>query len=283
MEAKTKPPEQGRYDLVLADYPPWQGLPKRSLVICTQQRCGSTLLGEAIYFAGGLGCPLEYFHVGFRPGFEARWKPADFRDYVATLHRLRTDPSGTFAIKLFWRDLLRVAREINPAEFGAPFTSSDMLAELHDVSAEAHRRMFATMFEFLPLPVFVLLTRRDQIRQAVSLAIAAQTRRWRKFNSSRTGGPQAQYRFYHIVRLLAAIQKSNADWMDFLRANHVQYYEIVYEDLLHDYEATLRKFFTAIGRPDAPIVAPRLVKQADALSEEYVQRFLEDFRRRTDS
>ncbi len=52
----------GQYDLVRAeaDYPEWQGPPRRTLLICTQPRSGSTLLGEALWFAGGLGCPLEY-------------------------------------------------------------------------------------------------------------------------------------------------------------------------------------------------------------------------------
>ena len=50
------------YDLASAahDYPIWEGLPRRTVLLCTHPRSGSTLLGEALYFAGGLGCPLEY-------------------------------------------------------------------------------------------------------------------------------------------------------------------------------------------------------------------------------
>ena len=84
-------PKQPRvYDLVtaVANYQEWQGRPSRSVLICTQQRSGSTLLGEAIYFGGGLGCPLEYFHVGFRPGFEARWASKTFRDYTNLAERI---------------------------------------------------------------------------------------------------------------------------------------------------------------------------------------------------
>lgn len=282
MAAGAAPAESRSYDLVLANYPEWQGEPARSLVICTQQRAGSTLLGEAIYFAGGLGCPVEYFHIGFRPGFERRWKLTGLRDYVATLHRLRTDPSGTFAVKLFWRDLLSVAREMELEGFG-PVCELGSLQEVQRLSPEMHRQMFEAVFSsFIPRPVFVLLTRRDTVRQAVSLTIASQTRAWRKFgHDDGRGELRAEYSFDQIVRNLAGIQRWNADWVEFFRLNGLQYYEIVYEDLWQDYEATLRTFFAAVGRPDAPVVPPRLHKQADAQSEDFVRRFLADFRHRT--
>ena len=52
------------YDLAgpEGDYPEWDGPPRRSIVLCTHPRSGSSLLGEALTFAGGFGCPLEYFH-----------------------------------------------------------------------------------------------------------------------------------------------------------------------------------------------------------------------------
>ena len=58
------PPSASPYDLTLAgaDCPRWDGPPRRSILICSHPRSGSTLLGEAIRFAGGLGCPLEYLH-----------------------------------------------------------------------------------------------------------------------------------------------------------------------------------------------------------------------------
>ena len=60
-------------------------------------------------FAGGLGCPLEYFHPGFRPALQARWQANYLASYVGQLHRFRTDPSGVFSLKLFWRGLMSAA------------------------------------------------------------------------------------------------------------------------------------------------------------------------------
>ena len=102
MEAPDNPTRRV-YDLCtdVADYPVRTAPPRRSILVCTSMRSGSTLLGEAMYFAGGLGCPLEYYHAGFRPSFEERWDVHEIGAYTAALHRWRTDESGTFAIKLF--------------------------------------------------------------------------------------------------------------------------------------------------------------------------------------
>lgn len=270
------------YDQLLAaaDYPPWHGPPKQSLIIGTFQRSGSTLLAEAIYFAGGMGCPHEYFSSGFRPVMERRWHPPDLRSYVADLHRFRTDPSGVFAIKLFWSDIFEFVREWQRGEFeglaGAPAWS---------IGAETYRKILTTLSEALPNPTFVHLTRRDKIRQAISLAIAGQTDVWRQYSSIdiKAAGFQPVYRFDEIVQFLAAIQNSDALWLNFFRANGLPYHEIAYEDLAEDYAGTLRRLFDMLGRGDAAIPAPRLRKHTDVYARQWLGRFTEEFHARTRS
>lgn len=260
-----------------ADYPAWRGPPHRTIAICTQQRCGSTLLGEAIYFARGLGCPLEYLHGAFKADFQARWNSADFSAYAADLHRHRTDTTGVFSIKLFWPDLIEVLGDRAVPEFKS----------LHEASAartppEVYRRLFAVLSPVFPNVVPVLLTRRDTIRQAVSLSIAMRTREWRRL-SRRPAGDRTRevaYSFDEIFRLVTRIRENNAHWLNFFAANGLSCHPIFYEDLAQDYERTVRDLFVTLGRPDAPVKAPRLRKQADARSEEFVQRFLADFHRR---
>jgi LPS sulfotransferase NodH len=264
------------YDLVLssADYREWAGPPRQTLLICTQQRAGSTLLGEAIYFAGGLGCPLEYYHRGFRPAFK-RWGVRDPSAYTAALHRFRTDPSGVFSVKLFWWDLATIAGELAPEAFASFYRMS-----ASQTDENIYRRLFALISEYFPAPTFVFLIRRDDLRQAVSHFVAGETRYWRRFDNDRYRASSVAYDFDRIVQRLAEIQNDNAHWIRFFQANGLRYYKIVYEDLAQDYERTLRAFFDAVGRPDAAIHPPRLRKQADDLSEELFQRFLQEFRRR---
>lgn len=268
------------YDLTsaAADYSAWQGAPLRTLIICTQQRSGSTLLGEAMYFAGGMGCPLEYFHSGFRPDFEARFQPADIHSYTAKLHEFRTDKSGVFSVKLFWQDITDLVREIAPAEFHWRRDGHSL-----QLDPDVHCRIFETLANLVPNPTFVFLRRRDTIRQAVSLFIAGRTRQWRQLSPSKGSGVRAtvSYDFGKIFRILSTIQRTNTHWTNFFRANGLVHYEMVYEDLESDYQGTLRRFFDAIGWQNVSIAAPRLRKQSDIHSEELLQRFLTEFRQRS--
>jgi len=279
-DAATAESPRRRYDLTsaAADYAPWQGAPLRTLVICTQQRSGSTLLGEAMYFAGGMGCPLEYFHSGFRPDFEARFQPADIHAYAATLHELRTDTSGVFSVKLFWQDAIDLVREIAPSEFHWRRNGHAM-----QLDPDAHRRIFAILANLVPNPTLVFLRRRDTIRQAVSLFMAGRSRQWRQLSPGKGSGARATvaYDFHRIFRFLSTIQRTNTHWTNFFGANGLAHYEMVYEDLESDYQGTLRRFFDALGRQDAAIAAPRLHKQSDIHSEEQLQRFLSEFRHRS--
>lgn len=264
------------YDLVLepADYARRCGPPERTIVICSQQRSGSTLLSEAMYFAGAFGCPLEYFHPTFRQSFERRFRSADFLSYLSALHAHRTGGNGVFSTKLFWIDVLDLAHELAPKEFGKLGWSAT------HISTADHRRILSLIVEAIPNPEFVFLTRRDEVRQAISLFVASGTGSWRKFTNGVAGGASPEYSFDQIVATLAFVQNCNRQWLNFFRANNLRYQQLVYEDLAQDYERTLRKLFIALGRPDAPIVPPRLRRQADATSDEFRERFMSDFARR---
>lgn len=254
-----------------ADYPPWSGPPARTLVICTQQRSGSTLLGEAIYFAGGLGCPLEYLHPGFRPALEDRWRVQGLKAYIDQLHRLRTDRTGTFSIKLFWRDLQDLADEVAPGEF------PDLRGSPSATSAASYRRLFDLLADILPDPSWVLLLRHDGLRQAVSNFVAWRTASWRKTSGeTEPRRREVDYDPVLIRRFLTRVLRHNAHWRNFFQENGLPFEQIAYEDLERDYFETLRAFFVAIGSPDAALRPPRLYKQADDASETLVGRFRQD-------
>jgi LPS sulfotransferase NodH len=279
-ETPTRKKRQS-YDLVTADadYPVWPGSPKRTVIVCTQQRSGSTLLGEAIYFARAFGCPLEYFHSGFRPGFAARWGTTTFRSYLEALYRFRTDPSGTLSIKLFWIDVMRLVQELD-----APLFDRIGHVDAPAIHDDAYRDIFRLLSELLPNPVFIFLTRRDCLRQAVSLSIAAQSRTWRWIPGKQSRNPswKPEYDFSHLIWCVAAIQNNNRHWNNFFHANHIAALTVTYEDLAAGYGEQLRAVLAYLGRRSAPEVAPpRMRKQADFHSERFVERFRQEFFRRT--
>lgn len=274
-ENKPKP----TYDLSLSanDFAAWHGPPRRSLLICSHPRSGSTLLGEAIHFAGDLGCPLEYLHRGFRPALADRWSAPDLDSYVAAMHRRRTDPSGVLSIKLFWQDVEEIAHERAPNRFPPPRSVSP-----DDAGDALYRDYHAMLAEILPVPTFVLLERRDVVRQAVSALIASQTGLWRSIPGvgPREARAPAEYDYDRILGLISFGQSSADHWARYFRAIGAEPYRIAYEDLARDYAGTVGELLAALGRPNfAP--PQRMKRQSDQVGEAMVLRFLRDHAART--
>jgi LPS sulfotransferase NodH len=263
------------YDLSLSssDYAAWTGLPRRSLLICSHPRSGSTMLGEAIHFSGGLGCPLEYLHRGFRPYFAARWNASDLDSYIAAMHRWRTDPSGVFSIKLFWQDVEEMAHERAPDLFPAPNTLSP-----DDSNDALYRSYRALLADILPAQTLVSLERRDIVRQAVSGAIATQTGRWRSIPDTgrREAETVAEYDYDLILRLVSLGRDSTDHWRRYFQVTGAEPHHLVYEDMVQDYAGTIAPLLAALGRPGDDVPPQRTTKQSDRIAEAMVLRFLRD-------
>ena len=237
-------------------------------------RSGSTLLGEAMYFAGGLGCPLEYYHSGFRPGFEQRWNAHDIGAYTAALHRWRTDASGTFSIKLFWQDMLPLVERIDSrVSSGLPGPDVSQWQDEH------YRQVWSAIAPLFPNPVFVRLLREDELAQSISNFVAGATRRFRYFG--RQPAPATpDYDFDAIVQALAAVQNDNHHWRRFLAANALAHRTILYEDLSENYDAAVCALLKDLGAETHTAPKPRLNRQRGGHSEAFRARFLEEFRLR---
>jgi LPS sulfotransferase NodH len=272
-------PSPSPYDLTLAgaDFAPWDGPPRRSILICSHPRSGSTLLGEAIRFAGGLGCPLEYLHRGFRPAMAARWQAADLEAYAAALHRHRTEPDGVCSIKLFWQDVEDVAHERAPDRFPPAGTRPAAMMQ-----AREYRDLRALVAELLPNPELVYLERRDRVRQAVSAMVAIQTGLWRSIPG--VGRQQAvgvaEYDYDQILRQIALADYSTEHWRAFFAANGVEPYCVTYEELVDAFERTVSGLFARLGSASVP-PPRRMRQQANQATEAMVRRFLRDHAART--
>jgi LPS sulfotransferase NodH len=264
-------PGRKPYDLSTTryDYPEWEGPPRRTVLVITYPRSGSTLLGEALYFAGGLGCPLEYFHDGFRPFMSKAWGAPEIGDYIAAAHRHRTDPGGTFAVKLFWRDLAEMIEELAPGRFPSLL---DPAAE--PLTAETYREIMALLAPAFPNPTFLHLWRRDRVRRAVSSHTAVQTGRWREIDGH---GPdvkgEAHYNFNSIDNLIAWSDFTRGHWTNMFAALAIDPFTLTYEELYQDYEGTVRRLLHHLGS-DAEPPAIRMQRQSTANNEQWVLRYL---------
>ena len=269
------------YDLTSADhdYPPHEGPPARTVLIATHPRSGSTLLGEALYFAGRLGCPIEYFHRGFRPGLAQRWGTATLAEHVAAVHRHRTDPAGTLGVKIFWRDVEDMAAELDPARFG------DLAGKLPAaLTADNYRAIAAALAAIFPQSCFVHLERTDKVRAAVSGLTATQTGLFRVIPEAGVQPAKgvAEYDFDRIDGLIAQSEQSHQHWRNFFEATGAAPVTITYEQLAGDYDASTRRVLDALGS-DAPVPPVRMRRQSDAGNEAFVLRYLREHRSRTAS
>ena len=261
------------YDLASAahDYPEWDGPPRRTVLLCTHPRSGSTLLGEAMYFAGGLGCPLEYFHAGFRPSFARRWDAPDYARLSAAVNRHRTTPDGTLGVKLFWRDIEEVARDADPElERFANVPPSDVPADYYAALADHVARLF-------PNPQFVHLWREDRLRQAISAVRAVETGRWRSIPGAAQDDPPAAAPFdaERIERIMGYSDYCHGHFRNLFAAMGATPHSLSYEALTGDYVTSVRAVLRHLGS-DAEPRAPRMRRQADSASEAMVLRYLRE-------
>lgn len=265
--------EHPAYDLTLAcnDYPLRETAPVRTILLCTHQRSGSTLLGESIYFAGGLGCPLEYFHPGFRPALQARWKADDLPSYARCVQRYRTSEPGVLAVKLFWRDVEQLVFELDPRGFAR------LQQGAADLTVDTYREIGAALSFFFPNPTVIHLVRQDRVRQAVSHLVAAQTQVWRSIPciATRAPGQRPSYDYRRIADFINYADYCHAHWDNFFAALDIVPLRLTYEDLLQDHPGTVARVLRSLGR-DVPVSPRRMLRQASGDNEKFALQFLRD-------
>jgi LPS sulfotransferase NodH len=77
----------------------------------------------------------------------------------------------------------------------------------------------------------------------------------------------------HIIRTLREVEL----WERFYAAQGIKPLRVLYEDLDEDYPGTMRRVVDFLG-VSGSIPPPPLRKQADATTEEWVERFLQAFK-----
>jgi trehalose 2-sulfotransferase len=284
--------------------------PKASYLICATPRSGSTLLCDALEGTGIAGRPAEHFEVLLETGqprqprdyfqrsndpevwallddpefrevlgeyggryseHPARrdplWRPPNFEALVEDALREGTTENGVLGTKIMWayfRDFVRLARRTRG---------------LHDLCP------CQVPGAVLPnLRRFVWIYRRDTTRQAVSLWKALQTQQWRRDSDEDVAGQGLRFSFAAVNHLKLRVDEHNAAWQGFFDGCGVEPLEVVYEDLVEDYEGTVLRLLDGIGISvphNFTVKKPRTKRQADELSEEWVRLYDERAAART--
>jgi LPS sulfotransferase NodH len=183
----------------------------------------------------------------------------DYRDHLKRTFQWGTTDNGVFGSKLMWNQI----RELQLLMGGMP--------EYRGLEPiELLTRLFGD-------PAYVWVTRRDKVRQAVSLWKALQTRSWR------AGGgrdpAELHYRYEGINHLVELFESDDHAWGVFFAEHGIEPLVISYEDHLErDQDAAVRSVLALLGvAPPAGWEAVQPMKrQADSMSEEWVAAYHRD-------
>jgi LPS sulfotransferase NodH len=235
--------------------------PTQCYALCAVARSGAHLLSGALQATHLAGRPLQYFHDRLAHKYAARYGLDATRNLAAYLRGLMTSAStanGVFGFRIESSDVERlVSRLRESGEFESDLTE---------------RKLLHTAFPGLRC---IQLTREDKLRQAISRARAMQTNLWvpgKEHNviAEATFDPEL------IEQCLASAARAEELWADFFQRNDLDPLAITYEQLCADYPGTVNRVFGFLHiRPPRrfDLGSPRTVRQADALTEEWVERY----------
>jgi LPS sulfotransferase NodH len=220
--------------------------PAISYMICSLPRTGSSLLCEALANTLHAGMPAEYFKPGMITILMRRWRVESFDDYLRELLARKTSPNGVFGLKVHWGQYVRVVENRDPA----------------------------TLFPNLRV---ILIRRDDRVRQAVSWVRARQTGDWSAVWKDPNAAGRAVFDRDEIEKRLNRLARDERSWEDFFERHAIEPHRLTYEELAGAREQTLRAIFDFLG-VSLPVgfrfEQPALEKQTDAVSDEWVARYL---------
>jgi LPS sulfotransferase NodH len=237
-------------------------------LVCATERSGSTLLCELLAGTGVAGRPEEYFECLSATG-RAR-QPREYFPEDADPDILDLLPPLLAPLPaVVWEERLAGAREHGTTPNGV-FGAKMMWAYLPDFLEHGEPEA-----QLGPLR-WVHVERRDTVAQAISLWRAVQTAQWRAEN--RDAEVEPVFHAGAIAHLKRRQEEHAAAWRAWFAERGIEPLEIVYEDFAEEPRATICSVLDHIGVPSegVHVPAPPMRRQADARSQEWVDRFREE-------
>lgn len=270
--------------------------PQSSYLICATPRSGSTLLCEALANTGIAGNPKEYFEALVSTGLPRRPREyfedvenTEIEDVLGTYSRLDNEPSlSTDQNGHSYTEYLHKVIEQGTTPngvFGAKVMwgyFDDFICNLRQIPRFRDLPISDLLSTAFPNLHYIKVLRRNKVRQAISLWKAIQTWSWKAEETvpSPHGSTYSQrklaFHFEAVDHLVRQIEAHDAAWQQYFDVIGVQPLTIVYEELATAYEATSFKILAHLDIPipeGLEVQERRMKKQADSLSEEWVQQY----------
>jgi trehalose 2-sulfotransferase len=228
--------------------------------IAATARTGSFLLCDLIAQSNVAGYPQEYALAEDVSTWRDFHRYLTHAEYFFRLREECTTPNGVFGLKLMWPQMQGLL--------------DDLRRYLRVSGGPARERLGAWFGGDMRV---LRIARRSRLRQALSLVRAMQTGRW---STSATAGLPASghYDPDAIEAALGLLRKQESAWSDFLSEWSSVTHWIWYEDLVADPRGTLAGALGWLGQGlhEGFKPEPRLRRQADHLTEEWLMRYLNE-------
>ena len=238
--------------------------PSVTYMICATQRSGSTFLGEALIRTAIAGRPNEFFWTGHEEALSERWGTSNYREFVSAAIRTGSTENGVFGFKIMGSHISGFASRLASI-------SESGISEPHGLITERFGNVH-----------HIWITRRDKVRQAVSLERASQSGDWAAKEDRIPLNRPVEYKGDGIDWCLGSIVQQEAIWSDYFQVADVTPYCVVYEDFVRDIEGTTRSLLEYLGLvPNNPLFESpaEMQRQSDSKSEDWARRYLTDYRR----
>jgi trehalose 2-sulfotransferase len=238
----------------------------RHLLLCATHRTGSNLLEQYLKASKVAGRPREYYSPSLTAKFaESMNLPRpdeDFAAYQQAIQRTWTTPNGVFGAKIMWRHLQHVQNKLGHQ------------GHVWDALTIAH-----------PNPSVVHVTRKDKVRQAISMVRAKQSGLYSTVHLDY--GRQAEvapgnYDFHAIHFHVEKFTQEDELWVKLFQEKGITPHTIVFEEFIKAPKEQTEGLLSAFGLPiptewELPRVQNR--KQSDELSKQWQERYLQDLPR----
>jgi LPS sulfotransferase NodH len=266
-------------------------------LLCSIERTGSNLVTDALKTTGMAGHPAEYFNPSeqTKPWIRDILGGDSIDRGMPKILKAGTSDNGVFGAKLHWNHMnflgMSVTNEWDWARQAAAYQF--LKSRVPDVTfaeaAELLRFRFgslgpassacALLQSFLPDLQWVWLTRRNMVARAISHFRARQTGRWYQPMSDNRPPmePPPEFDFSEIHALHCLGHFHHELWDRFFQQRNISPHCVVYEDLIADYEPTIRGILQFLDLADAidAVPPPVSARQSDALSQEWECRYRE--------
>lgn len=222
-------------------------VPNKFLIIASTPRCGSHMLGHVLHATGRFGFPLEYALPANLKEWQRRLGVNTLPQVLGELQRRRTSSNGVFSVKVHY-DHIR--------QFGG----------------------FKDLLAAFPNAFFVLLSRKDVLRQAVSYSLAKQTGSWIAAQQPLT--EKVEYSYSDIDRCLRKTLLDNAGWRYLLNTRACNFIELNFETMRNDIPAAVMRiaeFMKVTVEPQLIPGAPVTTRQGDETNLQWREQYLRDY------